>query len=77
MIKTSVYLDDDDLARVRRLQSATGKTQSELIRAGLRALDGAADDEAPRMRSIGSGTWALEGGRRWDADDLARDRGLG
>lgn len=77
MNKTSVYLDDDDVARLRRLQEATGKSQSELIRDGIRALDGDEAEPRPRMRSVGSGDWTIDGERRWDADDLARRRGLG
>ncbi len=75
MNKTSVYLDDDDLARLRRLQQTTGKSQSELLRAGLRALAGE-PQVPPKPRSLGIGDWEPEGNRRWNADELARRRGL-
>lgn len=75
MNKTSVYLDDSDLARLRRLRDATGKSQSELLRDGIRALAGD-EEEQPWPRSVGIGSWAAEGDDRWDADDLARRRGL-
>lgn len=74
--KTSVYLDDEDIARLRRLQDVTGKSQSELLREGIRALTG--EEERPRrLGSLGAGSWPVdEGGRRWDADELARRRGV-
>ena len=74
MNKTSVYLDDADLDRLRRLQRTTGKTQSELLRAGIRALSGDQEDR-PVPRSLGVGSWPVEGGGRWDAEELARRRG--
>lgn len=75
MTKTSVYLDDDDIARLRRLQDMTGKSQSELLRAGIRALAGE-EEERPRPLSLGVGSWEVEGDGRWDADELARHRGV-
>ncbi len=75
MNKTSVYLDDEDLSRLRRLQETTGKSQSELLRQGIRALAGD-EEERPRPLSLGSASWDVEGDGRWDADELARHRGV-
>ena len=39
MRKTSVYLDDEDRARLARLAKVRGKTQAEIFREGLQALE--------------------------------------
>lgn len=77
MIRASVDLDDGDEAILRRLQQTTGRSQSERLRDGLRALAGEEPRPHPRPQSIGTGDWVTEGGRHWDADDLARPRGIG
>jgi hypothetical protein len=75
--KTSVYLDDDDTARLRRLQAETGRSQSELIREAIRALADDGDEPPPPLTFIGKGSWPVDDTtRRWDADELARRRGL-
>lgn len=55
MVKTSVYLSEDEVAALRSLSAATGHSQAELIREGVRRLT--ADRPAPRFssRALGSG----------------------
>ena len=39
MRKTSVYLSDQDRARLAKLAKARGKSQAEIVREGLQALE--------------------------------------
>ena len=39
MRKTSIYLDDDDVERLRRLAAAEGRSQAEIVRAALSAYE--------------------------------------
>jgi len=38
MHKTTVYLDDEDVEGLKRLAETTGRSQSELIREGIRRV---------------------------------------
>ena len=42
--KTSVYLSDEDRARLARLAKARGKSHAEIVREGLQALEREAPD---------------------------------
>ena len=73
MQKTTVYLDDEEADGLRRLAQATGRSQSELIREGIRHLVRG----VPRrtFHSLGAGHSGAggeqrTGGRAWEADDL-------
>jgi len=68
--KTTVYIEDSQAERLRRLASASGRSQAELIREGVeRVLS-----EAPSrtFRSMGKGRSGGKGDRRWDAEELYR-----
>ena len=64
MKKTSVYLDDAELAALRRTSASTGKSLAELIREGVRLVtNGATPGFASRGAASGSGE---AGGRTLD-----------
>ena len=74
--KTSVYLGPEELRLLDDLERHTGRSRSQLLRDGIRAL---ADrlPERPRPQSLGIARLAPGGGGpAWDADELARRRGL-
>jgi hypothetical protein len=73
--KTSVYLSDDELAGLRALATTTGRSQAQLIREGVQRVL----DRRPQraFRSMGLGQSSTAAPRRWDADALARRRGVG
>jgi len=54
MIKTSVYLSEDEAAALRRLATTSGQSQADLIREGVRRVTG--DEPARRFKSRASGS---------------------
>src|SRR5262245_3904984 len=72
--KTSVYLGPEELRLLDDLERHTGRSRSQLLRDGIHAL---ADQlpARPRPQSLGVARLA-PGSDRWDADELARRRGL-
>jgi predicted transcriptional regulator len=46
--KTSIYLDDSDVERLRRIAAEEGRSQAEIVRAALSAYERART--APRAR---------------------------
>jgi len=76
MRKTTVYLSDDEAAELRRVAAATGKSQSELIREGVRRICGEAPERV--FHSLGKGRGDGTPYRGWDAEALYRETmGLG
>ena len=73
--KTSVYLGPEELRLLDDLARHTGRSRSQLLRDGIRAL---ADQlpSRPKPRSLGIAR-LKPGPRRWDPDELAVRRGLG
>jgi Arc/MetJ-type ribon-helix-helix transcriptional regulator len=70
MRKTSVYLNDEEAEGLRALARATGKSQAELIREGVRRLL-----RKPPKRTFHSLAQGASGdSRRWDAEELAARR---
>ena len=69
MRKTSVYLTDEECAGLQRIAATTGKSQSELIREGLRRLFEDAEDKPRRFASMGMGGGDWQPYARWDAAD--------
>ena len=53
MRKTTVYLTDEEAAALQRVAAQTGRSQSELIREGVRVVTSAAEER--RFRSMGKG----------------------
>ena len=55
MRKTSVYLDDSDVERLRRLAAEEGRSQAEIVRAALSAYEQART--APRDFALDPTDW--------------------
>lgn len=72
-VKTSVYLDDDDKRRLTAHARATGVSEAELLRRGVRLVLEQAERPRPRL-AVGLST---DGGRARDSDDLLRETGFG
>lgn len=58
MRKTSVYLDDADAERLRRLAAEEGRSQAEIMRAALSAYERA---RTPPRDFLLEGAWAGDG----------------
>jgi Arc/MetJ-type ribon-helix-helix transcriptional regulator len=74
MKKTSVYLDADEVTGLKRVSARTGQSQSELIRAGVRAILEEGDLQQRAFRSMGKGHGGGEAFGHWDDHDLHADR---
>jgi Arc/MetJ-type ribon-helix-helix transcriptional regulator len=68
MRKTTVYLNEDEADGLRSLAAATGESQAELIREGVRRLLRGGPER--KFRSMGKGASAGEPRPRWNADEL-------
>jgi predicted transcriptional regulator len=66
MRKTSVYLDDSDADRLRRLAAEEGRSQAEIMRAALSAYERLRD--TPRVFEL-EGVWAGDGSSVADVPD--------
>ena len=69
MRKTSVYLTDDEAAGLKRAALATGRSQSELIRDGVRRVLMAAGIELRKFKSLGKGHGGGAPYAPWDSDE--------
>lgn len=58
MKKTSVYLEDSDVERLRRIAAEEGRSQAEIVRAALSAYEQA--HKLPRAFAL-EGAWAGDG----------------
>jgi hypothetical protein len=74
MKKTSVYLDADEVTGLKRVSARTGQSQSELIRAGIRAILEEGGLLRRDFRSMGKGHGGGGAFGHWDADGLHADR---
>lgn len=74
MLKTTVYLGEEEVEGLRRLAAASGESQAELIREGVRRL--LREGEERRFHSMGKGVGTGEVRPRWGTNDL-RDKTLG
>jgi Arc/MetJ-type ribon-helix-helix transcriptional regulator len=74
MRKTTVYLGEEEVEELRRLAAATGESQAELIREGVRRL--LREDKGRTFHSMGKGMGSGESRPRWDPDAL-REKTLG
>ena len=66
MRKTTVYLREDEAEGLRMLAGATGESQAELIREGVRRL--LREGVSRRFQSMGKGEGTGESRPRWDPD---------
>ena len=71
MKKTSVYLSEDDAARLGRVAAASGRPQSELIREGIRSVIGAPAARR-HFRSLAKGHGGGKPYARWKSRELFR-----
>ena len=74
MRKTTVYLGEDEVEGLRRLAAATGESQAELIRKGVRRL--LREDAGRMFHGMGKGVGTGEVRPRWSSDAL-REKTLG
>lgn len=74
MRKTTVYLREEELEGLRRLSVASGESQAELIRRGVRRLLEKCPERV--FHSMGKGVGTGEARPRWNETGL-RDKNLG
>ena len=72
-VKTSVYLDEDDKRRLSAHARATGTSEAELLRQGVRLLLAQAERPRPRL-SLGESS---DGRTARDSDEVLRTTGFG
>lgn len=73
VVKTSVYLDEQDKRRLAHLARTSGTSEAELLRQGVRLV--LARSARPRPRTgVGAST---DGRTAEDSDDLLRESGFG
>jgi hypothetical protein len=72
--KSSVYLEDTDVARLRRLAAAEGRSQAEIIRAALAAYEA---QTGPDREFALAGSWTGDGSSIADVDEADLLRGFG
>jgi hypothetical protein len=65
MHKTTVYLNDEEADALRQLAAATGQSQAELIREGIRHLTAQAPPR--KFRSLGKGSGTGTPNRSWNS----------
>jgi Arc/MetJ-type ribon-helix-helix transcriptional regulator len=70
MKKTSIYLTQEEVDGLRNLATATGKSQAELIRAGIRRILTGEEIVPRRFHSLGKGHGDGTPYAPWDPDDL-------
>ena len=70
MRKTSVYLTNEEAEGLRRVAMATGKSQAELIREGVRHVIDTEGAAARAFRSLGKGRGGGEPYIPWNPDEL-------
>ena len=73
MKKTSVYLSEDDAARLGRVAAASGRPQSEIIREGIRSVIGTPAARR-HFRSLGKGHGGGRPYSAWKSRELYRKR---
>lgn len=68
MHKTTVYLGEEEVEGLRRLAAASGESQAELIREGVRRL--LRGGEERKFHSLGKGVGSGEVRPRWNSGGL-------
>lgn len=74
MKKTSLYLDDSDLARLRRLAAREGRSQAEIVRAAIAVYE---SQQTARRSFALTGAWVGDGTSVADMPDDELLKGLG
>jgi hypothetical protein len=70
MVKTTVYLDDNDAAALRRMAAESGRSQAEIIREAVGRATSAAGPRRLRSAGIGHGSGAPVAR---EADEIVRE----
>lgn len=74
MKKTSLYLDDTDVERLRRLARREGRSQAEIVRAAIAAYDA---QHTPDRSFALAGAWQGDGSSVADIPEEEGLRGFG
>lgn len=69
MVKTTVYLEDRDVAALRRMAAESGRSQAEIIREAVTRTTQAAGPRRLRSAGVGQGTGEPIGR---NADEIVR-----
>ena len=77
MHKTTVYLSESEAEGLRRAAARSKRSQSELIREGVRIVAQREGADQRRFHSMGSGNGDGRREARWNADQLYRRKVLG
>lgn len=72
MKKTSVYLTDEEAEGLRNVAASSGRSQADLIRAGIRQVLLASGVEGRQFRSLGKGHGGGKPYEQWDAGEVYR-----
>jgi Arc/MetJ-type ribon-helix-helix transcriptional regulator len=72
MRKTSVYLTDEEVEGLRRMASATGRSQADLIRDGIRHMLASTGPGQRHFHSLGKGHGSGNLYTPWAPDDVYR-----
>lgn len=72
MQKTTVYLSEAEAETLRRLAARTGKSQSELLREGVRLVGADLGAPSRTFHSMGVGKSEARRPRGWTSDELHR-----
>ena len=67
-----MYLTEDEAEGLRRLSGATGRSQADLIREGVRSLLSGEDASRRTFHSMGKGHGGGRPYSRWRSDELYR-----
>lgn len=73
VVKTSVYLDEQDKRRLAQLARTTGTSEAELLRQGVRLVLARSVRPQPRI-GVGAST---DGRTAKDSDEVLRESGFG
>jgi predicted transcriptional regulator len=73
MKKTSIYLDDADVERLRRLAEREGRSQAEIVRAAIALYD----EQKPDRNFLLAGAWESDGRSVADIPEEELLRGFG
>ena len=74
MKKTSIYLDDADLARLQRLARTEGRSQAEIVRSAIAVYDA---QRKPNRTFAIDGAWEGDGNSVADIPEEELLRGFG
>ncbi len=77
MVKTTVYLSEEEREMLRRASARSGNSQSDLLREGVRLVTERYGTPGRQLRLIGAGRSETTGPHEMDADEIYRRKVLG